>query len=109
MLAVMMGNNLLLAAFAVGIRRSAGPSRSLRWVGPLLIVSGVIGFFAQQVFPMTSRWLEPGFSDIMHGSLTGAWSVIIFAVVILGAVAYRGWFRLYSIVTLLVLGGFGSE
>jgi hypothetical protein len=44
MLAAMTAHGLLVAAFGVGIWRSAGRSRSLRWVGPLLIGSSIVGF-----------------------------------------------------------------
>jgi hypothetical protein len=107
MLGFMTAHGLLGAALAVGIWRSAGQSRSLRWVGPLLIAAGAIGFLTHVVFPMTSRWIESSFSDAMHATLTMAWGVTTFTAMILSAVAYRGWFRLYSIVTLLVMIGFG--
>lgn len=44
MLAAMTAHGLLLIAFAVGIWRSAGHNRSLRWVEPLLIASSIVGF-----------------------------------------------------------------
>ena len=108
MLAAMTANGLLLIAFAVGIWRSAGRSRSLRWVGPPLIASSIVGFLTQVVFPMSSRWMEPSFTDTMHIIGTGVWSLLILVAMVLAAVAFRGWFRLYSIVTLLVLVGFGT-
>jgi predicted membrane channel-forming protein YqfA (hemolysin III family) len=43
----------------------------------------------------------------MHGILSVAWSLGISAVVVLAAVASRGWFRLYSIGTVLVMMAFG--
>jgi hypothetical membrane protein len=108
MLAAMTAHGLLLAAFAVGLWRSAGRSRSLRWVGPLLIASSIVGFFTHVVFPMSSRWMEPSFTDTMHIIGTGVWSLFVLVAMVLSAVAYRGWFRRYSIVTLLVLVGFGT-
>jgi Protein of unknown function (DUF998) len=108
MLAAMTAHGLLVAAFGVGIWRSAGRSRNLRWVGPLLIASSIVGFFTQVVFPMSSRWMEPSFTDTMHIIGTGVWSLFVLVAMVLSAVAYRGRFRLYSIVTLLVLVGFGT-
>lgn len=108
MLAAMTAHGLLLVAFAVGIWRSAGRCRSLRGVGPLLIASSMAGFFTQVVFPMSSRWMEPSFTDTMHIIGTGVWSLFVLVAMVLSAVAYRGWFRLYSIGTLLVLVGFGT-
>jgi hypothetical protein len=108
MLATMTAHGLLVAAFGVGIWRLAGRSRSLRWVGPLLIASSIVGFFTHVVFPMSSRWMEPSFTDTMHIITTGVWSLFVLVAMVLSAVAYRGWFRIYSIVTLLVLVGFGT-
>jgi hypothetical protein len=107
MLGVMTVYGLLGAALAVGIWRSAGRSRSLRWVGPLLITAAAVGFFTHVVFPMGSRGMEPSFSDTMHMTMSMAWGVFTFAAMILAAVAYRGWFRLYSILTVVVMLGFG--
>jgi Protein of unknown function (DUF998) len=108
MLAFMTAHGLLLIAFAVGIWRSAGRSRSLHWVGPLLIASSTVGFFTHVVFPMSSRWMQPSLTDTMHLIGTGVWSLFVLVAMVLFAVAYRGWFRFYSIVTLLVLVGFGT-
>ena len=108
MLAAMTAYGLLVAAFGVGIWRSAGRSRSLRWVGPLLIASSIVGFFTHVVFPMSSRGMEPSFTDTMHIIGTGVWSLLILVAIVLSAVAYRGRFRRYSIATLLVLVGFGT-
>jgi hypothetical protein len=56
-------------------------------------------------FPMASRW---SFTDTpMHGTLSVVWGLIISVAVALSAVAYPGWFRPYSIVTLVVMIGFG--
>jgi hypothetical protein len=52
--------------------------------------------------------MESGFNDAMHQALSKAWGVMIFVAVGLSAVAYRGWFRLYAIVTNVVLVGFGA-
>lgn len=98
---------LLLFAFAYGILRAAGEGRSLRWTGLVLILAGVVTFPLHPFFPMSSRWLEPGFNDTMHGIVTFAWIPIILAAVALSAVAYRGWFRLYAIATVVAMTVFG--
>jgi hypothetical membrane protein len=108
MLAAMTAHGLLVAAFGVGIWRSAGRRRNLRWVGPLLIASSIVGFFTHVVFPMSSRWMEPSFTDTMHIIGTVVWSLFVLVAMALSAIAYRGRFRLYSIATLLVLVGFGA-
>jgi hypothetical membrane protein len=108
MLAFLTAHGLLLAAFGVGVWRSGGRSRSLRWVGPFLVAAAIVGLVLHPVFPMTSRGMEPSFTDTMHIILTGVFSLFVFVAVVLAAVAYRGWFRLYSIGTLLALIGFGG-
>jgi len=50
-------------------------------------------------FPMHMRGSQPTFTDMMHGLL--AIDPFLLAVVVLGAVAYRGWFRAYTIATIL--------
>jgi hypothetical membrane protein len=107
MVAVIVVHDLLLAAFGVGVWRLAD-RRSLRWAGSLLVAAGLGGLPVHTVFAMSSRWMEGGFNDTMHIILTGVFGLIVAAVLVLAAVAYRGWFRLYSIATLLVLTGFGQ-
>jgi Protein of unknown function (DUF998) len=70
--------------------------------------SSIVGFFTHVVFPMTSRGIEPSFTDTMHIIGTGVWSLFVLVAMVLSAVAYRGRFRFYSIATLLVLVGFGA-
>lgn len=105
MVGVITIHDLLLITFGVGILRAAGQSRSLRWAGLVLIAATALGLVIHPFFPMTSRW---SFTDTpMHGTLSMVWGVIIFVAVGLSAVAYRGRFRLYAIVTDVVLVGFG--
>jgi hypothetical membrane protein len=99
-------HGVLLVAFGLGIWRFAD-RRSLRGVGVLLIVAGVIGFPTHTAFAMSSRWMTAGFNDSMHAILSLAFSLIVFAAVALSAVVYPGWFRFYSLVTIPVLIGFG--
>ena len=51
--------------------------------------------------------MERSFTDTMHETLTFVWLPIIVVTVALSAIAYRGWFRLYSVATLLTMTGFG--
>jgi hypothetical protein len=105
MVAVITVHDLLLIAFGIGIWRAAVRSRSLRWVGFGLVATTALGLVIHPFFPMASRW---AFTETpMHGILSVVWSLGISAVVVLAAVAYRGWFRLYSIGTVLAMMGFG--
>ena len=106
MLAVIMVHGLLLVAFGVGVWRSGG-RRSLRLMGPFLIAANTVGLILHPVFPMHSRGMTTDFTDTMHGALTAVFSLFVLVALLLAVVGYRGWFRLYSIGTVLVLVGFG--
>ena len=108
MVSVVIAHDVLIIAFGLGIWNAADRSRSLRWTGIVMIGATVLGLAIHPYFPMSSRWMESGFNDTMHGILSMAWGVIIFVAVGLSAVAYRGWFRLYAIATDVVLVGFGA-
>jgi len=105
MVAFITVHNLLVAAFAVVIYRVAGQNRSLRWAGLALLAATAIGFVIHPLFPMSSRWMESGFTDTMHALLSGVWGMVTSACIVLAAIAFRGWFRVYSIVTVVVLIG----
>jgi hypothetical protein len=106
MVSVITIHDLLLIAFGAGIWRAAGRTRSLRWMGLILIAGTAFGLVIHPFFPMASRW---NFTDTpVHGTLSLVWSLVIAVAVVLSAVAYRGWFRLYSISTVLVMIGFGT-
>jgi hypothetical protein len=107
MVTAILVHGVLLLAFGVGIWRLA-ERQSLRWVGLLLIVAGVIGFPTHTVFAMSSRWMTAGFNDTMHASLSLAFGLVVFVAVALSAVAFPGWFRLYAIATIPILVGFGA-
>jgi predicted membrane channel-forming protein YqfA (hemolysin III family) len=107
MVTVIVAHDLLLIALGLGIWRAAGRNRSLRWTGLILMGVTVLGIVIHPFFPMSSRWMESGFNDTMHGTLTFIWGPIIFGAVALSAVAYRGWFRLFSVAALVAMLGFG--
>ena len=86
MVTAILVHGLLLIAFGIGIWRFSD-RKSLRWVGQLLIVAGVIGFPTHTVFAMSSRWMTAGFNDTMHASLSLAFGLVVFVAVALSAVA----------------------
>lgn len=106
MMTVILVHGLLVFAFGLGVWRTAD-SKSLGGVGLLLMGAGIVGFPTHTIFAMSSRWLTPGFNDTMHIALSLVFSLFVCAAIVLSAVAYRGWFRAFSIVTLLVIIGFG--
>ena len=100
-------HSVLLVVMGVGVRRLAD-ARALRWVGTLLIAVGVLGIPNHTMWAISSRGMEAGFNDTMHIILSVVFSLLVFVAIVLAATAYRGWFRLYSFVTLAVLIGFGA-
>ena len=57
---------------------------------------------------MSSHGLETGFNDTMHITLSMLFSVLVVAMIALSAAAYRGWFRVYALATMVVVVGFGA-
>jgi hypothetical membrane protein len=107
MATVIVVHGLLVIALGVGVWQAAD-RRSLRAVGLLLISTGILGLPTHTVFAMSSRWMLAGFNDTMHIVLTAVFSLLVFAALVLSAVAYRGWFRVYAIATLVTLMAFGA-
>ncbi len=107
MVTVILVHNVLLLAFGVGILRVA-TRRSLGWIGILQVVDFVVvGLTTHTVWAMSARDLETGFNDTMHIASSMVFSVIVVAMMVLSAVAYRGWFRVYALATAAVVMGFG--
>ena len=70
-----------------------------------LVATTALELVIHPFFPMAPRW---NFTETpMHGILSVVWGLGISAVVVLAAVAYGGWFRLYSIGTVLFMMAFG--
>jgi hypothetical membrane protein len=107
MVTTVLVHMLLGVPFAVWLWRVAD-RKSLRWVGRLLLTTAVLGVPTHTLFAMSSRGMEGGFTDIGHIILTNVYLVLITAAIVLSAVAYRGWFRLYAVGTLVVLVGCGA-
>jgi hypothetical protein len=51
--------------------------------------------------------MATGFNDTMHITLSVVFSILVLAMRVLSAVAYRGWFRFSSIATMVVVIAFG--
>jgi hypothetical protein len=97
----------LAIVFGVGLGASPGRSRALRVAAVALVASGVLGFFAQVIFPMHMRGAEPTMSDTMHASLTIVYVFVVLTMIGFAAAAFGLRFRLYSVATVLVLAVFG--
>src|SRR5579859_1278811 len=104
--------DLLVVAFGVGVWTSAGGKRALRVVGGLFVAFGVLGGIAWPFAAMHQREvLAAGggtWSDTLH-VIFGIMTVLFTLVVIgFGSTAFGKPFRLYSIVTILILFVFGA-
>lgn len=93
---------LLMVAFGVGVVRSAGPRKSLRTAAVLLIAYGAVGL-AGPFAPMHQRGAVTSMTDTMHIIVTGAISFLMLLVIAFGSAAGRKGFRLYSILTIILL------
>jgi hypothetical membrane protein len=108
MVAFLIAHGLLLVAFSAGLWLAGDQSKALRGVAVFLLPAALVGLVLHPFFPMSSRGMEAGFNDTMHGTLTFVFVFFVLAAVICGAIAYQGWFRLYSIGSLVVLAVFGG-
>jgi hypothetical protein len=107
MVTVILIHGVLLLGFGIGILRVAR-RRSLRWIGWLLVAQFfIVGLWNHTIGAMSSRDLTAGFNDTIHITLTTVFGLLVVAMMILSAVAYRGWVRVYSLSTLLVVAVFG--
>jgi hypothetical protein len=88
----------LLILFAIGIWMSANGRRVLRWLAAMMALNALDALLLWNFFPMHMRGVEPTFTDVMHGIL--AIDPFLLTAVVLGAVAFRGAFRTYTVATI---------
>jgi len=102
---------LLVIAFAWGVWKSAGQNRPLRVAGGLMIAYGALGVF-WPFAPMHLReTLAAGgatFSDTVHIALGVVTEILYLLALLFAARAFGKTFRVYSIITFVVLLFFGS-
>ena len=91
-------SSTLLLLFAIGIWMSANERRSLRWLSVMMGLNALDALVLWNFFPMHMRGEQPTFTDLMHGLL--AIDPFLLAAVVLGAVAFRGAFRTYTVATI---------
>ena len=89
----------LLLFFAIGIWMSADGRRWLRPLAVMMELNAINALVLWNFFPMHMRGSQPTFTDTMHGIL--AIDPFLLAAVVLGALAYRGWFRAYTVATIV--------
>lgn len=93
-------SSVLLLAFAAGVARS-GQSRSHRFMAVMFAGSAIVGLILWNFFPMHMRGVERTMTDTMH--LVFAANPFVLLSLVLGAVAFRNWFRVYTLATIVVL------
>jgi hypothetical protein len=96
---------VLLIAFGLGVWASAGEKRALRVVGGVLIAYAAIGFAWP---PMHLRGEGTSLTDTMHIAFTAVAVPLMLVIMGVGAGAFGKRFRIYSIVSLVILLGFGA-
>ncbi|HLZ22458.1 MAG TPA: DUF998 domain-containing protein [Ktedonobacterales bacterium] len=104
---------VLMIPFGVGVWLSAGHKRALRIVGGLLIGYAAVGLPGPLFFSMHTMVRGGGAqgmaqSDVLHIILTAVLVLLILLSIGFGATAFGTSFRLYSIVTLLIVVVFGA-
>lgn len=102
---------ILLIAFGVGVWGAAGSKRALRIAAGLMVAHGLINM---AVGPFSSMHLRETIaagggtlSDTLHIVFTGVTVFLILLTIGFGASAFGKRFRLYSIVTIVILVVFG--
>ena len=93
-------SSTLLLLFAIGIWMSADGRRAVRGMALMMALNAIDALVLWNFFPMHMRGEAPTFTDMMHGLL--AIDPFLLAAIVLGAVAFRGRFRVYTIVTIIV-------
>jgi hypothetical protein len=101
--------SLLVGAFGLGVWSSARRNGSLRVVGASMMASGVIGLAWP---PMHQRFILAAgggtLTDTLHIAWTMAWSLLALLGMVFGIAAFGRQFRLYTVVTIVILAAFGA-
>lgn len=84
-------SSALLLFFAVGVALSAGDQKALSLMAIMFAASAVVGLVLWNFFPMHMRGAERSFTDTMH--LILAANPFVWVTLIIGLIAFRGWFR----------------
>ena len=102
---------LWIAAFAVGVWKSAGWSRAGRVMGGVILAYAALGFLWPFAAMHQREVLAAGggtASDTFHLVLGGVTVFLMFVAIGAGAAASGGPFRTYSVATIVVLLTFGT-
>jgi hypothetical membrane protein len=96
----------LLVAFGIGVLKSAGSRRFLATSGILMIIEGTVGF-GWLLFPMNMRGALGAATDTGHLVMSAITAVLMMLLIAFGSGVKKKWFRIYSILNILMMIGFG--
>lgn len=99
---------LLMIAFGTGVWQSAGDRRRLRLVAGLLIGLGVLALTVGLFVPMRPRGTEQGLTGTLHLVEGAVAMLMVLAAMGFGSTVLGSRFRLYSIVTIVLVLIFGA-
>jgi hypothetical membrane protein len=97
-----------LTAYGLGIWRAAEDNRNLRLVGGLVMALGVMALTVGQFVAMRTRGTEQGLQGALHLIEGMVAMLLLFGAMGVAALALGGRFRLYTLVTLALVLGFGA-
>lgn len=98
----------LIYAFGTGVWLVAEQKKILKVAAVLIIGKEILGLAGTLFFPIHLRGVAGNYSDIMHGIVTAAGVFLfMFPAMIAGAVAFKGSFRIYSVITMTLFIVFG--
>lgn len=92
-------SSTLLLLFSIGIWMSANGQRRVRWMAVMMALNTIDALVLWNFFPMHMRGETPTFTDLMHGLL--AIDPFLLSAIVLGAMAFRGPFRTYTVATIV--------
>jgi hypothetical protein len=107
-LPLFLATSVLLLAFGVGLWRERSRKRSLRIAGAMLVGAALVGLAVPLFAPMSMRGAEQGLTGQLHLVGTAANVLFILLAMGFGAAALGPRFRIYSILTIVVLLAFGA-
>jgi hypothetical membrane protein len=94
-------SSALLLPFALGVGSSAGGNRAMRIMAWMIVGNALDALLLWNFFPMHMRGVVPTFTDSMHAIL--AINPFVLLTIAFALAACRGWFRLYSLATIVMM------
>jgi len=94
-------SSALLLPFALGVWSSAGGNRAMRVMASMIVGNALDALLLWNFFPMHVRGVTPTFTDTMHAIL--ATNPFVLLTIAFALAAFRGWFRLYSLLTIVMM------